>query len=449
MPQLPKFLLVAAVSLFLHSCSGGSGDGAPGPATPAQVAQLRFEAGMEGVTTAPPAMSISNELFALGRALFFDKILSGNQDVACSTCHLPSFAGADGRTLPGGVHGVLSGPSRTGGDVVPRNSPSVLNIHLTQTAFWDSRVEMLPGSMLRTPAPLSMAIQAAFTPGLEVLAAQAMFPPTIREEMRGQPGENTIADLADNDVDGVWTALTARVTAIPAYQTLLGDAYPGVLLGDINFGHLANAIAAFEVRGFDRRNSPFQRFLNGDDDALNAAQVQGGLEFFGPGRCVRCHFGPGFSDSLHHNIGLPQFGPGKGDGASTLDDFGREQVTANNAHRYRFRTPTLLNVELTAPYGRLGQYATLMDIVTHYQDPTNALNTYSMAANVSDPALAGTQLSNETDVLADLSPLLQGPQPGFNAGAIVEFLRTLTADNAIDLSNLVPSSVPSGLPIDG
>ena len=417
----------------------------------AEVTQLRAELASGGFATTPDAQPISDELFALGQALFFDKLLSGNMDVSCSTCHLPSFAGGDGRTLPSGVHGLNTGPARSAGDIVPRHSPMILNAHLLETAFWDSRVEPLGGGTIRVPggATLSPAMLAAFTPGLEIAAAQAMFPPTSRGEMRGQLGENDVANLADADFDGIWTTLTARVTGFPAYQVMLDDAYPGVLLADINFAHLANAIAAFEHRGFARFDSPFERFVAGDDAALTTAQLDGALEFFGPGRCDRCHSGPTFTDNDHHNIGMPQFGPGAGDGVSTLDDFGREQVTGNVNDRYRYRTPTLLNVELTGPYGMLGQYADLQDFVQHYRNPSLSLNAWSLAANVPDPALAGTQLANQADVLARLAPQLNGPQGGFNAGAIVEFLRSLTADSARDLSDLVPPTVPSGLPIDG
>lgn len=442
----PRVSSAAPALLFVlaSSCSNSASDDRP-----RLVAQLRAALADAGVTASATPTVVSDDLFDLGQALYFDKLLSGNQDVACSTCHLASVATVDGRTLPLGVHGSGVAGGRINGDLVPRNAPQALNAHLFTTLFWDGRLGETAGGLV-TPAgaQLSGTMSAVFTPGLEVLAAQAMFPVTSRAEMRGQVGENEIADEADNDFTAIWQRVVDRVVAVPAYVTLLQAAYPGLQVGDVHMGHLGNAIAAFETRAFGLADSPLTRFLGGDDGALTLDEVRGGLEFFGDAGCARCHDGPFFSDEDFHDVAMPQFGPGKGDGFGGDDDFGRERVSGDPADRYRFKTPTLLNVELTAPYGHAGQFATLAAMVAHFQDPAASLTAYDVMDHVTEPGIVGTVVGNTQDVLANLSPLVAAPRE-FEVERVVTFLRALTADSARDLSAAIPGSVPSGLSIDG
>jgi len=445
-----KTVAVAAGLLLLlfSSCgsSGGGSDPTSGPVPGA--AELQTVLADEGVVPLPATPAVSDELFELGRALYFDKILSGNTDVSCATCHWPDLATDDDRTLPRGVGGTGLGTARFNGAIIPRNSPTVLNAHLYETVFWDGRVEQVGGN-LSTPAgaALTPAMEAIFDPRWQLLAAQAMFPVTSREEMRGALGENTIANLGDNDFAGIWDALRDRLVAFVEYQNLFLAAYPSLAgIGDIEFAHAANAIAAFEVRAFGLTDSPFERFVGGDAQAMTAAQVSGALEFYGAGGCARCHEGRTFTDNEFHNIGLRQFGPGKGDGAGGLDDFGRERVTGNGNDRYRFRTPSLLNVALTAPYGRLGQYDDLRNGVLHYTNAPAFLQNYSILDNVTDADLTGTLLANTADIRTRLSNRVDAPR-NFDVDAIVAFLQALTADSAVDLSAQIPASVPSGIAV--
>lgn len=440
--------------LVLAACGGGGGGGedvatpAPDPDPVPGAATLQNVLAAEGVTTLPPPPVVSDELFALGSALFFDKILSGNNDVSCATCHWPELAGADARTLSRGVGGTGLGADRVGGDIIPRNSPTVLNAHLYETVFHDGRVEV-DGGNLDTPAGASLtpAMRAIFDPQWELLAAQALFPVLSRAEMRGQNGQNTIANFADADLVGMWDALRDRLVAFTEYQALFLAAYPGLTsIGDIEFAHAANAIAAFEVRAFARTDSAFARFVAGDDQALTEEEVRGGLEFYESGSCVRCHSGSTFTDNDFHNIGLRQFGPGKGDGGSGLDDFGRERVTGAADDRYRFRTASLLNVGLTAPYGRLGQYDELRKMVLHYTNTPLFLQNYTILDNVTDPDLVGTLLNNEAALTAGISNRVDDPR-NFDVDAVTAFLTTLTADSAVAMSALIPATVPSGLPV--
>lgn len=463
-----RFALVGS-SVLATACGGSSGSGGGEAPRNLEVEALRHELYAAGIQPLPDAPVVSDALVELGRALFFDKVMSGNQDVSCATCHLPQFFTGDGRTLSDGVAGLGFGPERGGGAVIPRNSPSLLGLHLKNELFWDGRVgEALGGGVAVPPAvDLTDAMRAAFTPGLEKMAAQAMLPPVSREEMRGQPGENPMGDVGDgyNSTGGtpdatkrVWEmVMEERLLTIPRYVELLRAAYPDVEVQDFNFAHAGNAIAAFEARAFARTDSPFERFVRGDDTALTRQQVLGALEFFGPAGCARCHSGSLFSDQAHHNTGLPQLGPGVsgncrecvgGAGGVMVDrsDIGRENVTGRPEDRFRFRTASLLNVELTGPWGHAGQFAELRDFVAHYRDPEVSNRQYDIQSNVSDPLLVTTLVPNSDAVLATIDQRLASPSQ-FDVDAVVEFLESLTADDAFDLAEVIPQSVPSGLPV--
>jgi len=447
---------LACLSALLATACGGSSGGGGDNGNALEIQALRQELLAAGVEPLPAPPAVSDELFVLGQALFFDKILSGNEDVSCATCHLPQFGTSDGRTLPAGVHGIGFGPDRGAGMMIPRNSPSLFSLHLKRQLFWDGHVEELNDLVLvPTSVRLLPEMRAVFSPGLEALAAQAMLPPVSREEMRGLPGENPLGDLGDgyNSSGGspestttVWVELTERLLDLPGYVRMLQDAYPGVALQDFTFAHVGNAIAAFEARAFARTDSPFERFVRGDDQALERRQVEGALEFFGQG-CARCHSGPLLSDQEFHNTGLPQIGPGVTFSGITVGwDLGREHTTGRAEDRFLFRTPSLLNVALTGPYGHAGQFAELRDMVAHYEDAVRSNLQYDIQSNVSDPELVTMLTPNSVQVLAALDPMVE-PVIDFDVDAVVEFLHALTADDATDLSGIVPAFVPSGLPI--
>jgi cytochrome c peroxidase len=465
MSRMKLFTLALTSTLITTACSGSSGGGGGGTNTNQDqqaVEALRHELFAAGVEALPAPPVVTDELVALGQALFFDKIMSGNEDTSCATCHLPQFGMSDGRTLSDGVGGLGFGPERGGGKIIPRNSPTILGLHLKHEFFWDGRVELNQGS-LTMPAAVNLTekFRSTFSPGLEGLAAQAMLPPVSREEMRGEPGENPAGDVGNGygnsggnseSTEQVWGILTERLLDIPGYVEMLQAAYPGVALQDINFGHVGNAIAAFETRAFARTDSSFERFVRGDDSALTKEQVMGALEFFGPAGCAACHSGSLFTDQDHHNTGLPQLGPGTSPCLTCVgalfdhSDIGRENATGRLEDRYKFRTPTLLNVELTGPYGHAGQFAELRDFVAHYRDPELSNRQYDIQSNVFDPALVTTLVPNSDLVLATLDQKLQSPKV-FDVDAVTEFLRSLTAHDAGDLSDVVPASVPSGLPV--
>jgi len=400
---------------------------------------------MPAPPTAPPAAPTGNELASLGQMLAFDKILSGNGDISCMTCHHPTLGTSDARSLPIGVDGLGLGPDRVHPTDarIARNSPALFNLGGQPTMFWDGRVAGGPGGLV-TPAGAAITPQMEATLTMGAVAAQAMFPVTSHEEMRGAAGENELSSIADDDVGAIWEGLMARLGDIPEYVQLFEDAYPGETFESMTFAHAANAIAAFEVDAFRADNTPWDAFVAGEDGALSDAALRGADLFFGPARCVECHRGPAFSDFQAHNTAVPQVGPGAGHGPDGNDDYGREGVTGDPRDRYAFRTTPLRNVELTAPYGHDGTFLTLESFIAHYANPERALRDYNPA--VLEPALRDTMLDNHDAILATLDPEARpvpiGPR---QIAELAEFLRALTDPR--DYLGTIPDRVPSGLPV--
>ncbi|MEL6344696.1 MAG: cytochrome c peroxidase [Myxococcota bacterium] len=401
------------------------------------------------ITAVPTAPAFEQALVDLGQALAFDKILSGNQDISCMTCHHPTLASADERSLPIGVGGEGLGMDREHPDDarIPRNSPALFNLHDIDQMFWDGRVALDPRGRLMTPAgaDITADMRATLAP-TGVVGAQAMFPVTSREEMRGEMGENELAAISDDDFSGIWEGLMERLGDIPEYVALFEEAYPGEDFEDMTFAHAGNAIGAFVITAFESSDSPLDAFLEGNDNALTAEQIAGGEAFLGPGRCAVCHNGPNLTDQRFHNTGMPQIGPGVGDGGNGNDDFGREAVSNNPNDRYAFRTTPLRNVALTAPYGHAGQFVDLGDFTAHYDNPRQAFRTYD--ERQLEEVLWGTQVDNENDVFDNLSPLMNGINlNGPQIEQIVAFMEAMTDPRAMDMDDLVPARVPSGLPV--
>jgi cytochrome c peroxidase len=406
---------------------------------------------------APPAA-----LVALGRNLFFDKLLSGNKNIACATCHHPDAHTGDGLSLPLGEGGIGLGTARTPGhfptevrERVGRNSQPLFNVGAREFTrlFHDGRVEvvMLDQPVFATPAGDDLPA------GLHnVLAAQAMMPVVSTAEMAGDYGENPIANAAAlREFARGWELLADRLrdpangyvdSFIAAFEHI---EHPE----DIRFVDAANALAAFQTAAWRSDTSPFDAYLRGDEDALNEAARRGMKVFFGRGGCARCHGGPFLTDHDFHSIGLPQIGPGKGNGFDGHEDFGREQVTGRREHRYKFRTPSLRNVALTGPWGHNGAYATLRDILLQHLDAGTRTSAYQSGQAVlpsradldahdwlvhSNPARRELIAAS-----ADLGPL---ELTDLEVDDLLEFLDALTDPAARNLGN-PPERVPSGLPV--
>lgn len=328
----------------------GSGTG-PHGAMQMQAQQQRLAKlqGQRDVTRPPPGVDpvfwndvlvpadnrITLERVELGQRLFFDTRLSVDGTVACATCHDVSRSFTDLRPVSEGV----------GGQLGRRSAPTTMNALFMESQFWDGRV-----------------------PSLE---KQAELPIVNSIEM-GQPDQQ---------------AALAAIRDDPVYQRMFRAAYGS----EPNYGDMVKAIAAFE-RTLVFVDSPFDRFVAGQEDAMSAEARQGWDLFNGKARCVTCHTinsaNPVGSDSRFHNIGVAartqNFEALAAEALRTLEqeggiekidelalktnlsELGRFLVTKNRADIGAFKTEQLRNVGITAPYMHDGSMRTLWDVMDHY-----------------------------------------------------------------------------------
>ena len=452
--------LSACATLWLAGCSDDTTapsqalDPVPAPqiaAATAEVAALAAEvrtlATGQGMAALQRPAPVRRELSLLGRALAFDKILSGNRDISCMTCHLAKLATVDARSVSIGQGATGLGPGRVHplGTFVHRNAPPLFNLSPMTFLTWDGRVFKNSKGIIRTPTiQLTTAQRAVLEFG--PVSALPMFPVLSRVEMRGTSG-NELAAVPDSLPRRTWAFLMQRLGTIPQYRTMFEAAYPGQTFATMDFVHAGNAIGGWITDVFSFTNTPWDRFLAGNDDALTEQQLRGAKAFLTTAKCSQCHAGPMFTDQKFHNVAVPQVGPGFGDGTTGHDDFGRMRETKNLKDKYRFRTPPLRNVELTAPYGHDGAIVTLRGWVDHYTGSDVKLRNYD--PNQLEPLLRGTLQPTASDILLTRdSRLNKLPMTSSTVDDITEFLKSLTDPAARDMRAVVPSSVPSGLPVD-
>ncbi len=439
------------LGVLLLSCDRRSGPSEPPAGSVDQ--QLRTALQIWGVIPIGPMPAQDTAQVTLGRALVFDKILSGNRDVACATCHQPAAHMGDGLPLAVGTGGTGSGASRLPGPgraFVPRNAPPLLNTGLGFFyVFWDGHLSGFGAGPFESPAG------SALPRVPHVLAAQALFPVVNRREMRGEPGDvdvfgnpNELAQYPDTAYGEIWRAVMRRVLGVPAYVALFNAAFPGIPTSQLGFQHAATAIAAFQMQSLTTTGSPFDRYLAQDDAALTPAEKRGALLFFGDARCGQCHNGPFLGGQGFANAGVPQLGPGVGRAAPLDHGFG--EVIDQEFYRFAFRVAPLRNVELTAPYMHNGAFATLDAVLDHYNDVPAALRAYDGAQL--PPALRGMVHRDPATIDAVLATLdFRVSQPldlsADEKADIAAFLHALTDPAARNLGGVAPSSVPSGLPL--
>jgi cytochrome c peroxidase len=448
----------AAIAALTAAVACADGNITPIETSPSLDAQVRQAVSGWGVVPILPVTAPDPALVDLGRSLFFDKLLSGNRDVACASCHNPALGTSDGMSLAVGTGAVRTGASRSPGpgrQFTPRNAPPLFGAGLRPFyLFWDGRVSEFGGQ-----AAFASPAGAALPSGLSsVLAAQAMFPVTNRVEMRGSPGDqdvlgkpNELAAVPDTQYAAIWSAVMRRVLAVNAYVQKFNAAYPSMPVGQLGFQHAANAIAAFEVATFVKTASPFDRFLARDDAALSIDAKRGALLFFGKARCSQCHNGPRLGGENFASVAVPQLGPGMG--ADAPLDAGRGDPTIGvqpQTPKFFFRVPPLRNVELSAPYMHDGVYPTLEAVVRHYNNVDSAVTSYDPSQL--DPALRSSYHGDAATInllLSSLDGRLRQPL-GLSPDEqrqLVAFLKSLTDPGARDLRAVVPASVPSGLPV--
>jgi cytochrome c peroxidase len=311
--------------------------------------------------------SMSDAKIGLGRHLFYDTRLSADGSMSCGTCHLQERAFTDGQAVHAGVHG----------EPGVRNVPGLANLAYMPVLNWAN-------------------------PNLKRLTAQVLIPifgdnPT---EM-GRGGQE--ADLF------------ASLMADPAYAKLLHDAYPDKTRFDLDA--LAGGLAAF-VHSIVSFDSPYDRYKRlGQESAISNAAKRGEALFFGEElECAHCHGGINFTDNFQsavtpfpeigfHNTGLYNL---DGKGAYPVNNAGARLVTGEADDEGRFRSPSLRNVGLTAPYMHDGSIATLEDVIRkHYAIGGMASSSPHGASPRRDPLITGFQVSDEqiADLVAFLNSL--------------------------------------------
>lgn len=242
----------------------------------------------------------------LGKMLFFDPRLSGDGNMSCASCHNPLFGWSDGLPTARGNKS----------KVLDRASPVVTNSAYNSVQMWDGRKKSLED--------------------------QAMGPMEATVEM-------------NMDIGGLFKWLKSN----KGYQIAFEKAYAGE---GINQDTVSRAISSFE-RTIVSNNSPFDQWIKGDTNAMTSQQVNGFRIFLDQkrGNCAVCHDAPNFVDNGFHNLGLASYGKEK-------PDLGRFSQLPLPSMKGAFKTPTLRDISLSAPYFHDGSAATLMDAVQHYAD---------------------------------------------------------------------------------
>ncbi|WP_455221424.1 cytochrome-c peroxidase [Kaarinaea lacus] len=287
----------------------------------------------------PKDNQLTAERIELGKALFFDPRLSDSNRMSCATCHNPSLYWTDG----------LGKAVGNKSQELKRATPTLVNVGFSRLLFWDGRAR-----------------------GLE---AQAIEPIKSSSEM-SQNIETLVEEL----------------NAITGYRKLFDKAYPGEGITQKTIG---KALASFERSIVSPYNSPFDRWLAGDANALSTAAQRGFELFDGKARCSVCHQGQNFTDNSFHNIGL-----------NSGDDVGRYEFARVKILKGAFKTPTLRDITRTAPYMHNGEYETLEQVIEHYVkggvDKSNL-----------SPDMKPVELSRQeqSDLLEFLLSLTDEPQP--------------------------------------
>lgn len=283
----------------------------------------------------------------LGKMLFFDPRLSGAQNMSCASCHNPSF----------GWEAPVDRAVGAANVPLARSAPTTLNMAWTGPLyFWDGRAHSLE--------------------------EQAAGPITAAAEM-----------------NATFDVVTARLAQVPQYQRWFDTLFPGE---GISQHTITRAIATYErtiVAGW----APFDRWVEGDADAISA-QAQRGFDLFtGSAGCSKCHSGWNFSSSEFDDIGLPDF------------DYGRAGVTRDMADAHKFKSPGLRNIALRAPYMHNGSLATLQDVVFHYA--SGGVNRATLA-----PEMTGFEVSEA------------------QVAELVAFLESLTEEETILFTPVLPAN---------
>jgi len=296
--------LVIMVTLGLAGCHDKPDQASrAGTAIPAVEPAGRTVIRQEPIEPLPESVAVDSALAALGEKLFHDARLSADATISCATCHDIAAGGEDGRARSLGI----------GGKEGEINAPTVLNSGLGFAQFWDGRAE------------------------------------TLEDQVDGPL-------LHRGELGSTWEGVIARIGSDPAYREGFARMFPDGLTAS----NIKTAIAAFE-RTLVTPDARFDRWLRGDSGALTATELKG-YELFKEAGCITCHQGRNVGGNMFQRFGvMGDYFRDRG-GVSKID-WGRFNVTGDEADRFVFKVPGLRNIEHTAPYFHDGSAKTLPDAV--------------------------------------------------------------------------------------
>jgi len=482
-------LLLRTATLW---CGAAAAAAAPAADLDSQLVILLNQAGftgrIESTLTARLGRSLNAPLADLGRLLWFDVAGGLHSDNTCGGCHSPTNGFGDTQSIAIGVQNNNHVGTLRAGPRNQRRTPSAINAAFYPKLMWNGRFFAPSGNPFDNsqgylfPPPES---NVRFPPNdpivTHLLIAQGHLPPTEQIEVAGFTGTAPNADSRFDQFDDgkggpvplpdgsgfrnepIRQEVLGRLNGNPAYRRLFGAVFPSVAGGGrIDFSMFARAIAEFEFT-LVFANAPIDQFARGDLSAMTAPQKKGALLFFGKAGCLSCHAVAGasnemFSDFQMHVAGVPQIAPFFGvnrsnvifDGPGADEDFGLEQITANAADRYMFRSSPLRNAALQPAFFHNGAFTRIDDAIRHHLDPLNSALDYNPTAAGVDRDLQ-FRLGPINPVLTRLDPLLRASVPlsAEEFQNLVEFVRDGLLDERAKKQNLcrmLPATVPSGFP---
>jgi cytochrome c peroxidase len=298
-----RLLFFACTTFLLFSYHVSAGDDPSKPATMINNHIMGPEKiGNLPPVPVPPDNPQTTLKILLGKQLYFDTRLSKDNTISCASCHDPAKGWSDAGPTSVGINGQKGG----------RRAPPVSNAAYLPLQFWDGRA------------------------------------PSLEEQAKG-PIQNPI------EMGNTHEAMIKTVNNIPGYveefKTVFGSE-------SMTTDQVAQAIASFE-RTVVTTDSPFDRFVRGSEDAMTDQEKQGLEIFNGKGHCTACHWGSNFTDGRFHNIGVKPQDPAK-------PDEGRSEITKNPRDRGAFKTPTVRDAALRAPYLHDGSEKSLESLVEFY-----------------------------------------------------------------------------------
>jgi cytochrome c peroxidase len=355
----------------------------------------------------------NENLASEGKVFFNSEHLSLNGSISCATCHISNKASTDGIPNAAGINGSGEGLKRllSGAEIVPRNTLALWGVGSKgfKTFFWDGRVDFSfdkPISQFGSSVPSSdPLITAVHLPVVE-----------IRETVEEDDFIEAHKQESVAGAEAVYRAVTNKL--IKNEPKAIKDLASKInkKIDEITFLDIATSIAAFIRKEFKIKTTLLDDFVKGEKE-LSEEQILGATLFYGKAGCVSCHGGPHFTDQKFYTVPFPQLGFGKnGFGI----DYGRYNATFNPEDLYKFRTPSLYNIEKTSPYSHSGSVMTLEKSIKMHFDPLSAIdisNYSQLQRHELYKYLAKSDTPNKVNFLSKKEVL-----------SLVEFLRLLSFD---------------------